>query len=404
MPPLLRGHEPGDLGAHGLVAPSKLVLTLPDGQVQEFEMDSGMTIGRAASSDIVVTDGLTSRRHAQIVVSSRGGYEIVDLASRNGTRVNGSRVQRATLRTGDVITIGEASLQVEVAEPEVQVKSLQLTSLQLPGDIDATLLESPLATFYTDTHVSRLAIFTPERTWEVPLSAGPVGIGRRPGSDIELPYEEVSRDHAVIEPRSTMFAIRDLGSRNGTWYREDRIEERTLADGDAVRIGPARLIFKQGFDGEELDEPIPRSTRRPVVIVPGLMGSELWRGSDRVWPNVRRFLTDPEVVQFGGRYELEPRAILNDVVVVPGLIRLAQYGRLRQFLEESLGYERPTDLLEFPYDFRQDIRISARQLAQRSATGRRTALSPSSPTAWAAWFRGTTSSAWAARLALIVWS
>ncbi|HMD80146.1 MAG TPA: hypothetical protein VKE92_02490, partial [Anaerolineales bacterium] len=40
-----------------------------------------------------------------------------------------------------------------------------------------------------------------------------------------------------------------------------------------------------------------------------------------------------------------------------------KYSRLSEYLQECLGYERGKDLLEFSYDFRQDIRVAARALA-----------------------------------------
>jgi pimeloyl-ACP methyl ester carboxylesterase len=50
------------------------------------------------------------------------------------------------------------------------------------------------------------------------------------------------------------------------------------------------------------------------------------------------------------------------VVIVPNIIKQDQYNRLGDYLVEELGYEREVDLFEFAYDWRQDVRISARQL------------------------------------------
>ncbi|MBL7493195.1 ATP-binding cassette domain-containing protein, partial [Frankia sp. AgW1.1] len=64
-----------------------------------------MSIGRGLSNDVVVNDLLASREHAELLVG-RGGAQIVDLGSANGTFVNGQRVDRAVLSLGDVIAIG----------------------------------------------------------------------------------------------------------------------------------------------------------------------------------------------------------------------------------------------------------------------------------------------------------
>ncbi|OBG30972.1 ABC transporter ATP-binding protein [Mycobacterium alsense] len=66
------------------------------------------TIGRAADSDIVVSDVLASRHHATLVQTPLG-TEIRD-NSINGTFVNGTRVGSAILTDDDVVTIGNVDL------------------------------------------------------------------------------------------------------------------------------------------------------------------------------------------------------------------------------------------------------------------------------------------------------
>ena len=69
----------------------------------------GIKIGRATDNDIVIPDVLASRHHATLVPVA-GGTEIHDNRSINGTFVNGQRVDEATLRDGDVVTIGNVDL------------------------------------------------------------------------------------------------------------------------------------------------------------------------------------------------------------------------------------------------------------------------------------------------------
>jgi hypothetical protein len=69
-------------------------------------------LGRAAECDIVLlTDDSVSRRHAEIAVRA-GQCRVRDLGSCNGTLVNGRFVERARLRRGDVITLGETEIRV----------------------------------------------------------------------------------------------------------------------------------------------------------------------------------------------------------------------------------------------------------------------------------------------------
>src|SRR5690348_3224202 len=76
-----------------------------------------VTIGRAPTNKVVINDGQASGRHAEIRPEGTG-YVLVDLGSTNGTTLNGHRLQAQVpqaLRGGDVITIGAASISVELA-------------------------------------------------------------------------------------------------------------------------------------------------------------------------------------------------------------------------------------------------------------------------------------------------
>ncbi|MCV7090046.1 FHA domain-containing protein [Mycobacterium interjectum] len=70
------------------------------------------TIGRDMSNDLVLRDQRVSRAHA-VLVSTPAGVEIRDINSRNGTFINGARIGRALLRSGDFITIGTTEFAVE---------------------------------------------------------------------------------------------------------------------------------------------------------------------------------------------------------------------------------------------------------------------------------------------------
>jgi uncharacterized RDD family membrane protein YckC len=60
----------------------------------------------------------------------------------------------------------------------------------------------------------------------------------------------VSRRHAVIELRGSQYFIRDCNSSNGSLVNGDRVNEKSLRDGDLVAIGTARLLFRDDLDVE----------------------------------------------------------------------------------------------------------------------------------------------------------
>jgi pSer/pThr/pTyr-binding forkhead associated (FHA) protein len=74
--------------------------------------DASTVAGRAPENKIVIDDKQASRRHFTID-KIEYGYKVVDLESRNGTRVNDRQVNQMLLRPGDKIQIGKHVLTFE---------------------------------------------------------------------------------------------------------------------------------------------------------------------------------------------------------------------------------------------------------------------------------------------------
>lgn len=340
-------------------ADARLVLSLAGGLTQEFTLSkASVTIGRRTTCDLVLRDWTVSRTHARIERTPEG-YELQDLGSVNGTRVNDTPSSRRLLVPGDVVQVGDSVLRFEAGRPEGD-PDMTLSSTE--PSVEATPLDMPVHMRLEESSVPRVVVHTAARTWEVPLVGDRLTIGRAPDNDIRLDVSGVSRHHAVMERRAEACGVRDLQSRNGTWVAGARISTTQLRDGETVRIGRASLLFKRGLSQDDLDgdDPDGSAVRRPVVVIPGFAGSNLWRGSQQIWPTMRT-LANSEWLSMDHR--LEARGIVDEVVVIPNLIRLDQYSVLTGYLRESLGYEPGKDLLEFGYDFRQDNRASARMLA-----------------------------------------
>lgn len=77
------------------------------------------TIGKRADNDLSLPhDHTVSRAHA-ILAHYPGGWSVRDLASRNGTYINGERICRErTLRPNDQITIGATRLTYRLVPPD----------------------------------------------------------------------------------------------------------------------------------------------------------------------------------------------------------------------------------------------------------------------------------------------
>ncbi len=108
-----------------------------------------------------------------------------------------------------------------------------------------------------------------------------------------------------------------------------------------------------------VQRPAQAPARNPVLILPGVMGTELSKGNSLLWPNVNQMLTD-----IGDRFlddlsfnqDLQPIADIS----VGGVVKEPfpgehYYDNLLSALEK-LGYKENQDLFVFPYDWRFGVR------------------------------------------------
>ena len=72
------------------------------------------TIGRAPRADFIVDAALVSRVHCKLTAGA-AELEVTDLESTNGTFVNGQRVERALLKSGDRLGVGKLEFVVSRA-------------------------------------------------------------------------------------------------------------------------------------------------------------------------------------------------------------------------------------------------------------------------------------------------
>ncbi len=75
--------------------------------------DSVKTLGRTARADFILDAALVSRVHCRLKADKSDQLVVEDLESTNGTQVNGTTVNRAVLKAGDVLTVGRVNLTVE---------------------------------------------------------------------------------------------------------------------------------------------------------------------------------------------------------------------------------------------------------------------------------------------------
>lgn len=75
------------------------------------------TMGRGLDNDVVVEDARVSRHHARLQRGPRG-WEITDLASTNGTYVNGRAVKQRLVAHGDTLSLGGLEMKFYLDTPK----------------------------------------------------------------------------------------------------------------------------------------------------------------------------------------------------------------------------------------------------------------------------------------------
>ncbi|MGH7897275.1 MAG: FHA domain-containing protein, partial [Candidatus Binatia bacterium] len=242
------------------------------GEATMFEGDR-LTIGRAASCDLVLEDQSISRTHAAIEREGEA-FVLVDLGSNNGTFVEGqkARITRHRLKNGDQITLGKSRLQVEVPEvaapaPKADLEATMVGRRPIPTptppkpapDTPAEKAAAGKATAETKSPAPGIVAQQPS---DLPIVLTVVAgadrgqvympntdhaiIGRLSTSDIPLNDPAVSRVHASIKRERGGYWLYDENSRFGTEVGGVKILHRELRSGELIRVGETELRVEIG--------------------------------------------------------------------------------------------------------------------------------------------------------------
>ncbi|MFZ4985921.1 MAG: DUF3616 domain-containing protein [Blastocatellia bacterium] len=126
---------------------ARLIRFRSTGEQHEFRLDrSEIAIGKATHNQIVLDDPTVSASHA-IITPAPDGYSILDLASRNGTLVNGERLNNRSriLRHGDRIQVGETILTFRLTDRSEPIQRTPPPSGELRPAAPLTPAASPPA-------------------------------------------------------------------------------------------------------------------------------------------------------------------------------------------------------------------------------------------------------------------
>ena len=100
----------------------RVTITVPDSNPQpyRFQLDRRVaTLGRGSNNDIVIDCGSVSVSHAEMR-RIEGGYELRDLDSTNGIKLDGERMPVIPLRSGLSVKLGDVAFDFQLSDEECE--------------------------------------------------------------------------------------------------------------------------------------------------------------------------------------------------------------------------------------------------------------------------------------------
>jgi pSer/pThr/pTyr-binding forkhead associated (FHA) protein len=235
----------------------KLTLVMDRKPVRVFDVNSSVVnIGRAKDMQLMIDDASVSRRQAQIRFGAAGSWTIGDLASINGTFLNGQRLTSVQpLKRGDEVSFGKFSLFFDSAITE-PAGPAEAHAFKPGGALTETVYMSA-----EEAERLRRAVAQQRRAqlqWEAKgqrgtfyLGGGGALVGRSPLCDLQVPAGP--KQHLLVLRTPFGFEVRNL-----SWWHRMKVngwafEQSTLDSGDVIEVGGLRVTF--------LDELVPQTSR-----------------------------------------------------------------------------------------------------------------------------------------------
>jgi pSer/pThr/pTyr-binding forkhead associated (FHA) protein len=211
-------------------------------------------IGAAREADIRIQAAGVSRIHARLWREG-DDYWIEDAGSTNGTFLSGIRIRKDRLRHLDVLTLGRSVDLIFVVRDD---EPGAVASAPPRGILSVTL--EPLD--------------GPDAGTPIDVPKGEITFGRADSNNVVVDSRAVSKMHARIERTPDVVRLQDLGSVNGTFVNDIRIDTPVvLGRGDRISLAGVRtFLVSLERDGEA-----PADVASTPLVDTGPLFSQEWK-------------------------------------------------------------------------------------------------------------------------------
>lgn len=250
----------------------KVTLTVIQGVDHEksIQMTKPVAVIGRRNSDFNLQDQRISTVHTKIEIREEKVF-VEDLNSRNGTFINGKKVEAPSeAKNLDIIEVGFTKIRINIVENLEFFKSKQRKNIDEKTARNAdigSLIQDELERFSKWD----LANPSPEALSKPKPSKYPYGLQVKKGPDrgkifyfdqdrnivgrgkveFVLNDPDISRMHAMMEVKDkTQIVLRDMDSTNGTFVNGKKISTVEIRVGDIIQFGQTVCLF---FKSEEVD-------------------------------------------------------------------------------------------------------------------------------------------------------
>ena len=245
-------------------------LLFPNDEHAPAALDEGtLLVGTAADCAIRLAGPGIAAHHCELITEN-GQTRARPLSTAVATVLNGKQiVGEAGIKAGDLLLFGKIGCRVVAAARAQPVPQRQPEAQE--DDMGHTRVRMAMPKYL-------LRGVSGPTFGKVYAMVGTIAVGRSSESDICIPIDEISRQHAKLQAAAAGVVVEDLGSANGTFVNGDRVHTGTLLKpGDEVRFDTVRfLLMSPAQEAQQASSPVraeaaaSASSVRTLWIVAGV--------------------------------------------------------------------------------------------------------------------------------------
>ena len=226
---------------------AKIQIKFKDAVIKEVPLTQvTLTIGRKEGNDIVIDNIAVSGFHARIVQEDQN-YILEDLNSLNGTFLNGQKVSKYALKHGDIILIGNHTIEfisdkppeTDAARPVIRGRSMNETMVLSPSDQKKILV----STEKVEVLGGFIIIEGPTEKKDYLLKDRITTIGKDDAAVIRIKGFFAPKVAALVNRRKEGYFINPSSGKDLKINDQKVAQRYDLKDGDIVEIGDLKMQF-----------------------------------------------------------------------------------------------------------------------------------------------------------------